>query len=156
MSIVIVVGGHMERIYTTEIGAHVGERVRLAGWLHTLRRLGGINFLVLRDVRGTAQIVVDTPEALAALDGLLPETVLAVEGDGRCRAAGAGRDRAARAGIRGALAGARGAARSAEQAGGQGQPARLPRPRRGRPAPPARSARCSGCRRASWPASARR
>jgi len=70
----------MKRIYTTEIGAYVGERVRLAGWLHTLRRQGGISFLILRDVRGTVQIVVDTPEALAALDGLLPETVLAVEG----------------------------------------------------------------------------
>ena len=70
----------MERIYTTQIGEHVGEQVRLAGWLHALRRMGGINFLVLRDVRGTAQIVVDTPEALAALEGLLPETVLAVEG----------------------------------------------------------------------------
>src|SRR5512136_2375130 len=75
-----VVGGHMERIYTTQIGEHIGEQVRLAGWLHTLRRLGGINFLVLRDVRGVAQIVVDTPEALAALEGLLPETVLAIEG----------------------------------------------------------------------------
>jgi nondiscriminating aspartyl-tRNA synthetase len=70
----------MERIYTTQIGEHVGEQVRLAGWLHTLRRMGGINFLVLRDVRGTAQIVIDTPEALAALDGLLPETVLSIEG----------------------------------------------------------------------------
>jgi len=70
----------MERIYTVEISAHVGERVRLAGWLHTLRRMGGINFLVLRDVRGTAQVVIDRPEALHALDGLLPETVLAVEG----------------------------------------------------------------------------
>ena len=70
----------MERIYTTEVSAHVGERVRLAGWLHALRRMGGINFLVLRDVRGTAQIVVDTPAALASLEGLLPETVLSVEG----------------------------------------------------------------------------
>ena len=71
----------MERIYTSEIKEHVGQRVRLAGWLHALRRLGGVNFLVLRDVRGTAQIVVDTPAALATLDGLLPETVLSVEGD---------------------------------------------------------------------------
>lgn len=62
----------MERIYTTDIAGRVGERVRLAGWLQTLRRLGGINFLVLRDVRGTAQIVVDTPEALATLSGLSP------------------------------------------------------------------------------------
>ena len=71
----------MERIYTSEVGSHVGQRVRLAGWLHALRRMGGINFLVLRDVRGTVQVVVDTPEALATLEGLLPETVLAVEGD---------------------------------------------------------------------------
>lgn len=72
----------MERIYTTEVKARVGERVRLAGWLHTLRRMGGINFLVLRDVKGTIQVVVDAerPAALAALEGLLPETVLAVEG----------------------------------------------------------------------------
>ena len=70
----------MERIYTSELGAHVGESVRLAGWLHTLRRMGGINFLVLRDARGTAQVVAHDPEALAALDGLLPETVIAVSG----------------------------------------------------------------------------
>lgn len=72
----------MERIYTTEVKTRIGERVRLAGWLHTLRRMGGINFLVLRDVKGTIQIVVDAerPAALAALEGLLPETVLAVEG----------------------------------------------------------------------------
>ncbi|MGE5602854.1 MAG: aspartate--tRNA(Asn) ligase [Nitrososphaerales archaeon] len=71
----------MERIYTSEVGSCVGQRVRLAGWLHALRRLGGINFLVLRDVRGTVQVVLETPEALASLEGLLPETVLAVEGD---------------------------------------------------------------------------
>ena len=28
----------MERIRTVEIGAHVGERVRMAGHLHALRR----------------------------------------------------------------------------------------------------------------------
>ena len=71
----------MERIYTSEVNAHVGQRVRLAGWLHALRRLGGINFLILRDVRGSVQVVIDTVEELACLDGLLPETVLAVTGD---------------------------------------------------------------------------
>jgi nondiscriminating aspartyl-tRNA synthetase len=70
----------MQRIYTTEVAAHVGERVQVAGWLHALRRLGGISFLVLRDVRGTIQVVLDTPEALAALEGLLPETVLTAAG----------------------------------------------------------------------------
>ena len=71
----------MERIYTSEVNAHAGQRVRLAGWLHALRRLGGINFLILRDVRGSVQVVIDTAEELASLDGLLPETVLGVTGD---------------------------------------------------------------------------
>lgn len=71
----------MDRIYTNEIGSHIGERVHLAGWLHTLRRMGGINFLLLRDVRGIVQVVVDTPETLAGLEGMLPETVLRVTGD---------------------------------------------------------------------------
>lgn len=70
-----------ERIYTDAVGRHIGERVRLAGWLHTLRKLGGISFLVLRDARGTMQVAIDNPAALAALAGLSPETVLAVEGD---------------------------------------------------------------------------
>jgi len=73
-------GEMMERTYTAEMGAHVGETVRLSGWLHNLRRMGGINFLVLRDARGTAQVVIDQPEALAVLDGLLPETVISVTG----------------------------------------------------------------------------
>ena len=28
-----------ERTWTTELGAHMGQEVRLAGWLHRLRRL---------------------------------------------------------------------------------------------------------------------
>ena len=32
--------------------------------------------LILRDVRGSVQVVIDTAEELAELEGLLPETVL--------------------------------------------------------------------------------
>ncbi|MHB1296472.1 MAG: aspartate--tRNA(Asn) ligase [Anaerolineae bacterium] len=70
----------MQRIPTTSLAEHVGQRVRLCGWLHTLRRMGGISFLILRDAWGAAQIVAEAAEEFAALDGLLPETVLAVEG----------------------------------------------------------------------------
>ena len=38
----------MERIWTTELAAHAGERVRLCGWLHRLRQLSHVSFLVLR------------------------------------------------------------------------------------------------------------
>ncbi|TMC19124.1 MAG: aspartate--tRNA(Asn) ligase, partial [Chloroflexi bacterium] len=47
----------MERIRTVKVGTHIGERVRVAGWLHSLRRLGGISFLVIRDGWGIIQAV---------------------------------------------------------------------------------------------------
>ena len=65
----------MQRTYTDELSGHVGRRVRLAGWLHHQRRLSRLTFLLLRDVRGLAQIVVDgEPPHWHA------ETVLEVEG----------------------------------------------------------------------------
>ena len=36
-------------IRTTELAEHAGARVRLRGWLHATRRMGGVNFVVLRD-----------------------------------------------------------------------------------------------------------
>ena len=70
----------MERIRTVEAEAHVGERVRLQGWLHAVRRLGGINFVVLRDGWGVIQAVTEDEADLAPLDGLAEETVIALEG----------------------------------------------------------------------------
>jgi len=70
----------MERILTTELSEHVGERVILNGWLHRLRRLGGINFLALRDGWGIAQAVVDDADQLAKVAPLADESVLSLEG----------------------------------------------------------------------------
>ena len=70
----------MERIWSTEIGARVGERVRLAGWLHRLRQLSNLSFLILRDAKGLAQIVVEDPALIERLAALHAETVLEVEG----------------------------------------------------------------------------
>ena len=56
----------MERIYSDELAEHVGERVRLAGWLHRLRRLSRVSFLILRDARGLAQVVLEDARELAA------------------------------------------------------------------------------------------
>ncbi|HEY6285431.1 MAG TPA: aspartate--tRNA(Asn) ligase [Ktedonobacteraceae bacterium] len=72
----------MKRIRTTEVASHSGERVRIAGWLHSLRQMGGINFLVIRDGWGTVQAVAESETELTTLleheDGL--ESVLFVEG----------------------------------------------------------------------------
>jgi nondiscriminating aspartyl-tRNA synthetase len=64
----------VERILTSELGHHVGERVHLAGWLHNQRRLSRVSFIVIRDRAGLAQVVLDRPVELPV------ETVLEVEG----------------------------------------------------------------------------
>lgn len=71
----------MERIWTTEIGVRVGERVRLAGWLHRYRQLGQVGFLVLRDGRGMAQVVVEDETLAARLATLPAETVMVASGE---------------------------------------------------------------------------
>lgn len=72
----------MERICSNEVGAHVGERVRVAGWLQSLRRLGVVSFLILRDGWGTIQAVAESEAELGPLatGEAGTETVLAVEG----------------------------------------------------------------------------
>jgi nondiscriminating aspartyl-tRNA synthetase len=71
----------MERIWTTELAAHAGERVLLKGWMLRLRRLSNVSFLVLRDGMGSAQIVIEDPAVAAMLDSLPVESVLAVTGE---------------------------------------------------------------------------
>lgn len=68
----------IERTRTTDLPSHAGEPVLLQGWLHAVRRLGGITFAIVRDGWGTAQVVIDEPGAAAALPEL--ESILRVEG----------------------------------------------------------------------------
>jgi nondiscriminating aspartyl-tRNA synthetase len=69
----------MERTLTGELRLRVGERVRLAGWLHHQRRLARLTFVLLRDRAGLAQVVVEEPAQIEQIGALLPETVLEVE-----------------------------------------------------------------------------
>lgn len=68
-----------QRILTSELAAHVGQRVRLMGWLHRLRAMGGVNFVILRDRAGLAQAVCSEAQ-IAPLHGLQTETVFALSG----------------------------------------------------------------------------
>lgn len=70
----------MERIRTIEVARQVGAEVRVAGWLHARRRMGGVSFLVIRDGWGTIQAVTEDPATLAPLEGLQTETVVAASG----------------------------------------------------------------------------
>ncbi len=69
----------LPRTLNGELARKVGERVRIEGWVHAIRKFGAVNFLILRDRTGMAQVVL-APEALETMAGLQAETVVAVEG----------------------------------------------------------------------------
>jgi nondiscriminating aspartyl-tRNA synthetase len=71
----------MQRIWSVDLPEHVGQHVALAGWVHRLRRLSGVSFLVLRDGQGLAQVVLDAPEHVERLSALPPESVVRIEGE---------------------------------------------------------------------------
>src|SRR5947209_5234963 len=71
--------GTARRVLASDLAQHTGERVRVEGWIHAIRKFGAVNFLVLRDRSGMAQAVLE-PEDVAPLDGLQVESVVAVLG----------------------------------------------------------------------------
>jgi len=67
---------------------HVGETVRLSGWIHRKRDHGGVLFVDLRDHYGITQIVADSDSpALPVLEGLRVESVVTIEGEVKARVA---------------------------------------------------------------------
>lgn len=70
----------MEKIRTVEVARHVGQRIRVAGWLQQRRRHGRISFLVLRDGWGTIQAVTESAAQVARLEQIGLESVVAIEG----------------------------------------------------------------------------
>jgi nondiscriminating aspartyl-tRNA synthetase len=70
----------MERIRTTQLREHIGERVMVAGWLHNFRALGKINFVLVRDGFGIAQAMTQDANAVAPLDGLQNESLVQIVG----------------------------------------------------------------------------
>jgi aspartyl-tRNA synthetase len=66
---------------------HVGQTVRLSGWVHRKRDHGGVLFVDLRDHYGLVQIVADSDsEALQALETVRAESVVTIEGVVEARA----------------------------------------------------------------------
>ncbi len=64
---------------------HVGKRVRVGGWVHRTRNLGGLVFVDLRDRAGLLQVSfapgAASAEALQVAERLTPETVVLIEGE---------------------------------------------------------------------------
>ena len=68
------------RTLSSELSNHLGGRVRIEGWLHKKRLLGGVTFINVRDRRGLTQVVIKDKAEVEKLRGLQIGTVLAVDG----------------------------------------------------------------------------
>ena len=69
--------------------SHVGDTVRLSGWVHRKRDHGGVLFVDLRDHYGMTQIVADSDSpALPILEALRLESVITIDGEVKVRSAG--------------------------------------------------------------------
>jgi nondiscriminating aspartyl-tRNA synthetase len=74
----------VRRTLIAELGKKVGERVRIRGWVHTLRDQKRVQFLVIRDESGLAQVVLpkeEPPSELnAAVSALTAESAVTIVG----------------------------------------------------------------------------
>lgn len=72
------------RVLTDELVDRIGQEVTVAGWVHEMRDLGGIKFLLLRDRKGLAQITFIkrkmSPELFEKASNLGREYVIQVKG----------------------------------------------------------------------------
>ena len=73
-----------ERLYTSELKKKIGKNVVVSGWVHDVRVLGGINFILLRDKEGIVQVTIHKNETkkeiLDIVQKLHQEDVVSVEG----------------------------------------------------------------------------
>ncbi|MEO0071251.1 MAG: aspartate--tRNA(Asn) ligase [candidate division WOR-3 bacterium] len=69
----------MERTLAAELPKLIGKEVRLLGWVHHIRQLGKISFILLRDRSGIAQIITNEPEKFN-LANLQRESIVEIVG----------------------------------------------------------------------------
>lgn len=67
------------RILIKDLSSHIEKEVILAGWMHRIRNLGKVAFLVLRDRSGMVQCVLN-PSEIEIIKDLQVESVLKIKG----------------------------------------------------------------------------
>lgn len=70
----------MKRIISNNLPDKIGQQVLVKGWLNSLRIMGKLSFLVLRDRGGLVQIVIEDKSEIQKVKFLQPGSVLSVTG----------------------------------------------------------------------------
>ncbi len=72
----------MERIHINKVKENLGSKIKIAGFVQTIRDQGSIKFLMIRDISGIIQVVVtkSKPEVLAESKKLTYESVVEITG----------------------------------------------------------------------------
>ena len=70
----------MDRVLSSQLKELVGKEVKLKGWLHKKRLLGGLTFINLRDRGGLVQILIKDKDEVEKLRGMQIGTVLEITG----------------------------------------------------------------------------
>ncbi len=70
----------MERILASALMEHVGKPVELRGWLNNVRSMGKLNFLILRDRSGFAQILIEDKAEYQKIAHLQTGSIIRVTG----------------------------------------------------------------------------
>lgn len=71
----------LNRLLSTQLPDHVGKPVRIRGWIHAVRSLGKIHFLIVRDRKGLIQVVLQDKLEYAKVSGLQVGSVITVLGE---------------------------------------------------------------------------
>jgi nondiscriminating aspartyl-tRNA synthetase len=68
------------RILSNRVAEHTGKTIKIEGWLHKKRLLGGLTFINVRDRAGIVQVLVEDKSEAEKLRGMQIGTVMSVEG----------------------------------------------------------------------------
>lgn len=71
----------MKRVLSHELPLHIGQTIKIRGWLHTLRSLGKVHFLIVRDRKGLMQVVIEDRAEAQKLQGLHAGSILTIIGE---------------------------------------------------------------------------
>ena len=69
------------RVLSRELQKHIDKKATIQGWLHKSRKMGGLNFIQVRDRSGLVQVLIEDKDEIEKLRGMQTGTVLEITGN---------------------------------------------------------------------------